>query len=457
VPRVGVPRVGVPRVGAIGYLEVPTLEVPMGWLDAYRSKLCTAEEAVSGLKPGDVVYMGGNAATPRVLARALAERAAQVPGLTVGHVLLLGEDPFAEAKTRGLIRHLSWFVGPADRVAVQEGRARYVPCHLSEIPKLIRASRPPLDAALLMTSPPDRHGFFSLGVEVMASLAAAEAARQVIVQVNPQMPRVLGNSFLHISQVHRVIEAEEPLPELPPPSIGEVETAIARYLVPLVPEGATLQLGIGAIPDAVISLLEGRDDLGIHSEMISDGVMRAVEAGTVTGRFKTRHRRKVVTTFALGTRELYRWLHENPVVEAHPCDHTNDIVVASENDRLIAINSAISVDLTGQINSDSIGGRIYSGVGGQVDFMRAAHRSKGGRPVIAIPSTAQGGTRSRIVATLAQGAGVVTSRADVHTVVTEYGVAELWGRSLPARAEALIQIAHPRFRDELARQAGLCA
>jgi acyl-CoA hydrolase len=289
----------------------------------------------------------------------------------------------------------------------------------------------------------------------MASLAAAEAARNVIVQVNPRMPRVLGNSFLHISQIHRIVEAEEELPEVPPPVLGPVEQAIAGHIVPLIPEGATLQLGIGAIPDAVIALLHGRDDLGVHSEMISDGVMHAVESGIVTGRFKTRHRRKVVTTFAMGTRALYDWMHENSVVEAHPCDHTNDLVVAASNRRLIALNSAISVDLTGQVNSDSIGGRIYSGVGGQVDFVRAAMRSEGGRPVIALPSTAQGGRTSRIVTTLAAGAGVVTSRADVHTVVTEYGVAELFGRSLPDRARALIRIAHPSFRDELARTAGL--
>ncbi|MCB9777199.1 MAG: 4-hydroxybutyrate CoA-transferase [Alphaproteobacteria bacterium] len=428
---------------------------PSAWRDDYRARLCTPAQAVADLGPGDVVYMGGNAATPRVLAAALAERADQVAGLTVGHVLLLGDDPFATAKARGLIQHLSWFVGPADRKAVVEGHARYVPCHLSEIPGLLRTANPALDAALLMVSPPDKHGFMSLGVEVMASLAAAEAARRVIVQVNPKMPRVLGNSFLHVGQVHRIIEAEQPLPELPPPEVGPVERAIAEHLVPLIPHGATLQLGIGAIPDAVIGQLEGRNDLGVHSEMISDGVMRAVEAGIVTGRFKTRHRRKVVTTFALGTRELYDWLDSNPVVEAHPCDHTNDILVASENARLIAINSAISVDLSGQVNSDSIGGRIYSGVGGQVDFMRAAARSVGGRPVIAIPSTASGGRHSRIVSVLAAGAGVVTSRADVHTVVTEYGVAELWGKSLPARAESLIAIAHPDFRDALAREAGL--
>jgi 4-hydroxybutyrate CoA-transferase len=427
----------------------------MPWRPAYRAKLCTAEQAVADLHPHSQVYLGGNAATPGALSRALAARAVEVEGMSVGHVLLLGEDPFADLHQEGLIQHLSWFVGPADRAAVAGGTAGYVPCHLSDIPRLIRAGCPPLDAALLMTSPPDKHGFFSLGVEVMASLAAAEAARTVIVEVNPRMPRVLGNSFLHISQIDRIVEAEEPLPEIAPPAIGEVESAIAGHIVPLIPEGACLQLGIGAIPDAVIGQLEGRNDLGIHSEMISDGVMRAVERGTVTGRFKTRHRRKVVTTFALGTRALYDWLDENAVVEAHPCDHTNDLVVAASNDRLIAINSAISVDLTGQVNSDSIGGRIYSGVGGQVDFVRAAMRSAGGRPIIAMPSTAGRGKYSRIVHTLAEGAGVVTSRADVHTVVTEYGVAELWGRSLPERARSLIRIAHPDFRDALARQAGI--
>jgi acyl-CoA hydrolase len=393
--------------------------------------------------------MGGNAATPRVLAEALSARAESVPGLCVGHVLLLGEDPFGPAKSSGLIRHRSWFVGPADRDAVNGGRAEYVPCHLSEIPRLLRERRPDLDAVLLMTSPPDNHGFLSLGVEVMASLAAAEVARTVIVQINPRMPRVFGNSFLHVTDVDAFVEAEAPLPQLLPPAPTEVERAIASHIVPLIPDGATLQLGIGGIPDAVMKQLRGRNDLGVHSEMISDGVMDAVEAGVVTGRFKTRHKRKVVTTFALGSERLYQWLHENPVIEAHPCDHTNDPYVAAKNKRLVAINSAISVDLTGQVNSDSIGSRIYSGVGGQVDFMRAAARSEGGLPIIALPSTAKKGTVSRIVAQLAGGAGVVTSRADVHTVVTEWGAAHLYGLGLPARAQALISIAHPDFRDEL--------
>ncbi len=306
-----------------------------------------------------------------------------------------------------------------------------------------------------MVSPPDRHGYMSLGVEVLASLAAAEVARRVIVQVNPKMPRVFGNSFIHVDDVARIVEAEADLPELPSAPAGPIERAIAEHLAPLIPDGATLQLGIGAIPDALIAQLSGRTDLGVHSEMISDGVMRAYEAGVVTGAQKTRHRRKIVTTFALGTRALYDWLHENPAVEAHPCDHTNDLLVASSNRRLISVNSAISIDLTGQVNSDSIGGRIYSGVGGQMDFVRAASRSEGGRSILAFPSTAGDGRVSRIVPTLARGAGVVTSRADVHTVATEYGVAELYGRSLRERARALIAIAHPRFRDELIRDAGL--
>ena len=263
------------------------------------------------------------------------------------------------------------------------------------------------------------------------------------------MPRVLGNSFIHIDDVDLIVEADEELVELKTAPPTSIERRIGEKIVELLPEAATLQLGIGGIPQAVITLLEGRVDLGIHSEMIYDGVMAAYEAGVLSGRRKTRHRGKIVTTFALGTRPFYDWLHENHAVEAHPCDHTNDPVQASQNDRLIAINSAISVDLTGQVNADSIGYRIYSGVGGQVDFVRAATHSKGGRPIIALPSTARDGTVSRIVARLAEGAGVVTSRADVHTVVTEHGVADLYGRSIHERIEALISIADPKFRPEL--------
>jgi acyl-CoA hydrolase len=416
---------------------------------AYRSKRTTLDRAVEDLGPGETVYLGGNAATPRALAGALACRGEAIEGSRIAHVLLLGEDPFAEAAANGHVRHLSWFVGPADRSAIAAGHADYVPCHLSEIPNLMRTQRPAIDTALLMTAPPDRHGLLSLGVEVLASLAAADCARRVIVQVNERMPRVLGDSFIHVDDVDRIVEADGELSELEQALPTNVETRIAQQIVDLLPEGATLQLGIGGIPQAVVALLEGRHDLGIHSEMISDGVMQAYESGGLSGRRKTRHRGKIVTTFALGTRTFSDWLHENHAVQAHPCDHTNDPYEAAKNERLVAINSAISVDLTGQVNADSIGSRIYSGVGGQVDFIRAASLSKDGRAIIAMPSTARGGTVSRLVSRLAEGAGVVTSRADVDTVITEHGIADLRGKSIAERIEALIAIADPRFRDEL--------
>lgn len=421
----------------------------MPWQTGYRSKRTTADAALAGLRPGARMYMSGNAATPRHLAEAVA-RCAPEEGVSLGHVLLLGQDPVA-TRDHPSVRHHAWFVGPADRAQVDDGRADYVPCHLSEIPRLIRSTPDGLDTALIMVSPPDKHGFMSLGTEVMASLAAIESARRVVVQVNPQMPRVLGNSFVHVRQVDAVVEHEEPLQELAARGPSDVERRIAEHIVPLIPAGATLQLGIGGVPDAVVSLLREREglDLGVHSEMISDGVMAAVESGLITGSRKTRHRRKVVTTFILGTRALYDWVHENAVVEAHPCDHTNDLLVASSNDRLVAINSAVSIDLTGQVNSDSMGRRIYSGFGGQVDFLRAAARSAGGVPILALPSTAKHGTVSRIVPTLADGAGVVTTRADVHWVVTEYGAVNLYGRPLRDRVQKLIGIAHPDHRDAL--------
>jgi 4-hydroxybutyrate CoA-transferase len=423
------------------------------WMTAYRSKRISLDRAVEQIGRDETIYLGGNAATPRVLAGALARRGEAIEGSRIAHVLLLGADPFAEAAAAGHVRHLSWFVGPADRDAIAAGHADYVPCHLSAIPNLIRTQRPRIDTALLMTAPPDRHGMLSLGVEVLASQAAADCADRVIVQVNEQMPRVLGNSFIHIDDVDAIVEADGDLDELEPTTPTIVERRIAERIVELLPEGATLQLGIGGIPQAVITMLEGRNDLGIHSEMISDGVMQAYEAGVLSGRRKTRHRGKIVATFALGTRAFYDWLHENHAVEAHPCDHTNDPYQAAQNDRLIAINSAISIDLTGQVNADSIGSRIYSGVGGQVDFIRAASISKDGRAIIAMPSTARNGMISRLVPRLAEGAGVVTSRADVDTVITEHGVAELYGKSVGERIEALIAIADPRFRDELINEA----
>ncbi len=425
----------------------------MNWLSDYKAKLCSAADAVARIKSGNRVYYGGNAAIPQALIRALAARAGELEGVQLTHVLLIGQDPLSAPGMERAFRHNSLFVGPADRKAVNDGRADYVPIFLHHIPRLFRGKVVPLDVAMVHVSPPDEHGFMSLGVENLASKAACEAAKTVIVQVNPKMPRVLGDSFLHVGRVHAVVEHEEPLPTLEIGPASDVEKAIAANILPLIKPGDTLQMGIGGIPDSVYGSLEGNLDLGIHTEMMSDGAMRAVERGVVTGSRKNFHTGKIVITFALGSPELYDFLDNNPFIESHPVEYVNDPIVIAHNDDLLAINSAIEVDLTGQVCSDSIGPLIYSGFGGQVDFIRGAAHSKGGRPVIALPSCAQGGKTSRIVPFLKQGAGVVTSRADVHWVVTEFGAVNLFGKNLRERAEALIGIAHPGFRDELVRAA----
>jgi acyl-CoA hydrolase len=328
-----------------------------------------------------------------------------------------------------------------------------MPIFLHQIPRLFVRGIVPLDVAMVMVSPPDEHGFMSLGVETLASKAACRAARTVIVQVNRKMPRVLGDSFIHVSRADAIVEHTEPLPTLTARAPSDEERAIGRHIVGLIDEGATLQMGIGGIPDAVYAALDGPLELGVHTEMISDGCMRAIERGVVTGNKKTLHPGKVIITFALGSEQLYDFVDNNPLIEAHPVEHVNDPVIVSQNDNLVAINSAIEIDLTGQVCSDSIGSYIFSGFGGQVDFIRGAARSKGGKPIIALPSTAKRGEHTRIVPYLKEGAGVVTSRADVHFVVTEQGVTNLFGKNLRERAEALIGIAHPDFREELERAA----
>jgi len=425
----------------------------MNWMDDYQSKCVSAGDAVARIKSGDCVYYAGNAATPRALVRALAERRDELHDVQLNHVLLLGDDPLCAPDMEGSFRHNSLFVGPADRKAVNDGRADYVPVFLHMIPRLFRERVIPLDLVMLHVSPPDEHGFMSLGVETLAALAAAQAAKTVIVQVNERMPRVLGDCFLHVSRVAAIVEHTEPLPERPADPATEVEKAIARYTVSLIQPGSTLQMGIGGIPDSVYECLEGNLELGIHTEMFSDGAMGAIERGVVTGTRKSLHPGKVVITFAWGTTQLYDFLDNNPLIEAHPVSYVNDPAIVAQNDNMVAVNSAIEVDLTGQVCSDSIGSYIYSGFGGQVDFIRGAARSKGGRPIIALPSTAKGGLMSRIVPYLKEGAGVVTSRADVHFVVTEHGMANLFGKNLRERAEALIAIADPRFRDDLERAA----
>ena len=425
----------------------------MGWVDTYKQKLVTAEEAVSGIKSGERIYISGNAATPYALMKALASRKAELRDVELVHVLLMGEDPLSKPEMEGHFRHNSLFVGPADRKAINEGRADYVPIFLHQIPDLFYSGQMPLDTAVVHLSPPDEHGFMSFGVEVLGSKAAVETAKTVIAQVNEKMPRVLGDSFIHVSRVHKIAEISEDLPELERKPATEVERKIGHFIAELIEDGSTLQLGIGGIPDAVLAALKDRRDLGIHTEMISDGVMEAIDAGSITGAKKTFHPNKVILTFILGSRRLYEFVDNNPVIEAHPTDYTNDPFNVSRNDNMVAINSAMEVDITGQVCSDSIGTYIYSGFGGQVDFIRGAAHSKGGKPIIALPSMAKDGEISRIVPYLQKGSGVVTTRADVRYVVTEYGVAYLHGKNLQERTKALINIAHPKFRPDLIKKA----
>jgi acyl-CoA hydrolase len=425
----------------------------MNWLDDYKSKLQAPEQAVQRIQSGHRVYYAGNAAIPQALVRALAERKDELKHVQLSHVLLVGEDPLSAPEMAESFRHNSLFVGPADRKAVNDGRADYVPIFLHHIPRLFERDLIPLDVAMVQCSPPDEHGFMSLGVEVLASKAACQAASTVIIQVNEHMPRTLGDSFIHVNRADSIVEYTERLPNLESKPPTEVEKRISQNILPLIEAGSTLQMGIGGIPDSVYASLEGRLELGIHTEMISDGAMLAIQRGVVTGARKNLHRGKAVMTFALGSDTLYEFLDDNPFIEAHPVEYVNDPMIASQHDNLVAINSAIEIDLTGQVCSDSIGTLIYSGFGGQVDFIRAAAHSKGGKPVIALPSTAKGGTMSRIVGLLKEGAGVVTSRADVHYVVTEHGVANLFGMNLRERVEALVGIADPAFKDELIRAA----
>jgi len=425
----------------------------MNWFDEYKKKKCSIEEAVSVVKSNDRIYISGNAATPMTLTQALAMRKDELQNVEVTHVLLFGDDPLSKPGMEGHFRHNSLFVGPGDRAAVNEGRADYIPVFLYEIPDLFYSGLLPLDVAFLHLSPPDEHGFMSFGVECLSSKAAAETAKIVIAQVNEKMPRTLGDSFIHISRVHKIVEVNIDLPELEPVPFTEVEKKIGHNIADLVEDGSTLQLGIGGIPNAALKAMFNKRDLGVHTEMVSDSIMEAIEAGVITGAKKTLHPYKVIATFYLGSRRLYEFIDNNPIFETHPTNYTNHPTVVARNDKMIAINSAIEVDITGQVCSDSIGTKIYSGFGGQVDFIRGAAQSKGGKPIIALPSTAKNDTVSKIVPTLQVGAGVVTTRADVHYVVTEYGVAYLHGKNLRQRAEALINIAHPKFRPWLEEEA----
>ncbi|MBL8951559.1 MAG: acetyl-CoA hydrolase/transferase family protein [Myxococcaceae bacterium] len=412
----------------------------------------SADEALARLQSGQRVFVQGAAATPLVLLEALARRAAALTGVETVHLHLEGDAPHAAPALAGHVRPTALFVGPNLRAAVDEGRADFVPIFLSEVPLLFRRGLMPLDLALVHVSPPDRHGWCSLGTSVDVAVAAVECARDVVAQVNPHMPRTFGHGQVHVSRFRHVIEVDAALPAHAPAPPSAVEDAIGRRIAAMVDDGATLQMGIGAIPDAVLGSLSGHRWLGVHTEMFSDGLLPLIERGVVTGEKKARQRGKVVTSFVMGTQKLYDFVHDNPSVELRESSYVNDTAVIRQNPKVTAINSAIEVDLTGQVCADSIGERIWSGVGGQMDFMRGAALSEGGKPIIALPSTTSKGL-SRIVAQLKPGAGVVTTRAHVRYVVTEHGVADLYGKSLEQRARSLIAVAAPQHRDDLARAA----
>lgn len=416
-----------------------------------NSKPVSAEEALSGVQSGQRIYLHGMAATPPALVQGLVANAHRLRDVEILQLHTEGPAPYADEQYSANFRVKALFVGANMRAAVDSGRADYVPIFLSEIPNLL-TNVLPVDVALIHVSPPDRHGFCSLGVSVEATRAAVLKAKLVIAQINSRMPRVHGDGLIHISKINHFVESDCDIPEHASPPPGEVEEKIGKYCADLIEDGSTLQMGIGGIPNAVLKFLGGRRDLGIHTEMFSDGVIELVESGVITGLNKRVHPGKLVSTFVMGTKKLYDFVDDNPEVVLLDVAYVNDTAVIRRNPNVVAINSAIEIDLTGQVCADSIGGRIYSGVGGQMDFIRGASLSPGGKPIIALPSVTAKGV-SRIVPFLKEGAGVVTTRAHVHYVVTEYGVASLQGKTLRERAKRLIEIAHPDHREGLEKQA----
>jgi len=430
----------------------------LSWQDSYNSRVTTPDEAVKSIKSGDRLFLTGNASVPLQLLDALVKRAPELENVEICHPLAICPSDYVSPEMTGHLRVNTMFISANVRKAVNEGRADFTPVMLSEFPLLFKDGHLPLDVALIHVSPPDENGFCSMGAESGLTISAAEVAKTVIAQVNKQMPRTLGDTLMHVDRMHHIVPLDCPISEhaMGEEADQEVVEKIAAHIADLIPDGATMQLGIGAIPDAVLKHLFFKKDLGIHSELISDGVVDLVEAGVVNCSKKTLHHGKIVCGFLLGTKRLYQWANNNPMIELHRTEYVNDPFVVAQNDRQVAINAAIEVDLTGQVCADSIGPRMYSAVGGQLDFIYGASRSKGGVPIITMPSTSvlrDGTVISKIVPMLKQGAGVVTSRNHVRYVVTEHGVAELYGKSVRQRAQALINIAAPQFRDEITRQA----
>jgi 4-hydroxybutyrate CoA-transferase len=426
----------------------------MDWKKIYKERTTSADEAVSHIKSGDRIVAGHATGSPEVLLKALTENAQGLKDVEIVHMVSMGESRYCLPEYEGIFRHRSLFAGPKTRKLLAEGKGDYTPCHFSEIPLLFRNEILPVDVALITVSPPDKSGYVSLGVSVDYTMEAALKAKKVIAEVTPEMPSTCGYSFLHVSQIDHFVESTAPIIELAPPKIGDTEKAIGENVAKLIKDGDCLQLGIGAIPDATLTFLTEKKDLGIHSEMVSDGVMHLVEKGVVNGRKKNFHPGKIVICFAMGSRKFYQWLDNNSMIEMYPVDYSNDPFLIAKNDNMVSINSAISVDLLGQVAADTLGSVQFSGVGGQVDFVRGAKLSKGGRSIIALPSTAAKGTKSRIVSALEPGQAVTTSRNDVDYIVTEFGIAHLGGHSVRERAKALISVAHPDFRQGLEEEFG---
>ncbi len=421
----------------------------MSWEIEYATKVQTPDQALRCVQSGMRVYIGAGCAEPETLVEALIRRGPNLRDVEIVHMLTMGCVPYVAPEMEGHFRHNAVFIGANVRDAINHGRADYTPIYLSEIEGLFESGAMPIDVALVEVSPPDSHGYCSFGVGVDITLTAAKCARYVVAQVNGHMPRTYGDSFIHVSDIDAVVESSRPLCAMKQPETTDMHRAIARNVAGLIEDGAVLQTGIGGIPDAVLPFLMDRRDLAVHSELVSDGVIPLIEAGVITGARKNFKPRKIILGFALGTKKLFDFVDNNPIFEFHPTAYTNDPGLIARNDNMVAINSALQIDLTGQVCSDSIGTQFYSGIGGQVDFIRGASRSKRGKPIIAISSTAKNGTISRIVPMLSPGAGVVTSRGLIRSVVTEHGVAYLHGKTIRERAQALIEIADPKFREEL--------
>jgi acyl-CoA hydrolase/GNAT superfamily N-acetyltransferase len=428
--------------------EIPQSRL-ISWRGDYQKKSMTAERAIRLIRRGHRVFIGSGCGEPQHLVRALESMVAQLADLEILHLLSLGKTSYTDDTFRDKCRLKSFFVASGSRQAIAEGRADYTPIYIYDVPGLFRSRHLPLDVALIQVSPPDEHGFCSYGVSVDIVKAAAESAGTVIAQVNPRMPRVLGDAYIHVSEIDAVVEHAEELLEMPPPLMNETAHQIGRQVAKLIEDGSTIRAGVGSLSNAALYALEEKRDLGVHTDMLTDAYVHLVEKGAVTNSRKTFHPKKIVASFCLGSRKLFDFVHNNPMVEFHPTEYTNDFFVISKNDKMVCINSALEVDLTGQVCSDSMGYTIYSGVGGTVDFIRGSLLSKGGMSIFVLPSTTLDGKQSRLVPILSEGAGVVNTRGGVHYVVTEFGAVNLHGKSVRERALGLIGIAHPQFREEL--------